>query len=132
MCDTLPLNIFSAFHLNIRSLTSNYDKFIHYLSLFNHKFSVLALSETWLTEITREMFKVPKYNAVHHVRGNRPGGGVSLFIHDDYEFKLRHDLTIKSMVEVESVFVELIGVLGHKKIIVGVIYRPRLPFKRFY
>lgn len=62
---------------------------------------------------------------VHYVRENRSGGGVSLYISDDYEFKIRDDLTPKSDgAEVESVFVELSGVSGVKNFVVGVIYRP--------
>ncbi len=54
---------FSTFHLNIRSLSRNYDIFIHYLSLLKHQFFIIALSETWLNENCREMFKLPKYNS---------------------------------------------------------------------
>lgn len=124
-CVSMPPNVFSTFHLNIRSLSRNSDKFIHYLSSLKHDFSIIALSETWLTEDSKENFKIPKYNSVHHVRENRSGGGVSLFIHVDYEFKIRDDLSLKSDgAEVESVFVELFGVSGRKNVIVGVIYRP--------
>lgn len=56
LCISLPPDIFSTFHLNIRSLPSNYDKFIHYLSSLKHDFSVIALSETWLTEASREIY----------------------------------------------------------------------------
>ncbi len=125
LCMSLPPDIFSTFHLNIRSLSSNYDKFIHYLFSLKRDFSVIALSETWLTEASGEIFKLPNYNVVHNVRKNRSGGGVSLFIHDDYEFRIRTDLSLKSdKVEVESVFVELFGVSGGRNIIIGVIYRP--------
>lgn len=125
LCLSLPPDIFSTFHLNIRSLPSNYDKFIHYLSSLKHDFSVIALSETWQTEASREIYKLPNYNVVHNVKEDRSGGGVSLFIHDDYELRIRTDLFLKSdKIEVESVFVELSGVLGGKNIITGVIYRP--------
>jgi len=125
LCVSMPSNIFSTFHLNIRSLPCNYDKFIHYLSSLKHNFSVIALSETWLIEDSREIFKLPNYNSVHYVRENRSGGGVSLFFLGDYEFKVRDDLSLKSArAEVESVFVELFGVFGEKNVIVGVIYRP--------
>lgn len=76
----MPSDIFSTFHLNIRSLSSNYDNFIHYLSQLKHDFLVTPLSETWLTENSKETFKLPNYNSVHYVRLNRPGGGVSVFL----------------------------------------------------
>lgn len=34
----------------IRSIVKNYDKLIHYLSTLNNQFSVIAISETWLSE----------------------------------------------------------------------------------
>ncbi len=124
LCRYLPSHVFSTFHLNIRSLSRNYDNFIHYLSLLKHQFSIIALSETWLNENSREMFKLFKYNFVYYDRKNRLGGGVSLFIHGDYTFKIRFDLALKSdKIDVEHLFVELlIGPVG-RNIIVGVIYR---------
>jgi len=122
---SMPSDTFSTFYLNIRSLSSSYNKFIHYLCLLKHDFSIIALSETWLTEASKDMFKLPKYNAVHYIRGNRSGGGVSLFIHEDYAFEVREHFSLKlDGPEVESVFIELSGVSGGKNIIVGAIYRP--------
>lgn len=54
---------------------------------------MIFLSGIWLTEDLRDFYKIPKYNSVHHVRGNRSGGGVSLVIHSDFDFKIRYDLT---------------------------------------
>lgn len=88
-------------------------------------FFIIALSETWLTEASKDIFKIPKYNAFHYVRENRSGGGVSLFIYEAYKSKVREDFSLKlDGAEVESVFIEPSGVSGGKNIIVGVIYRP--------
>lgn len=121
---SMPANMFSSFHLNIRSLSCNYDNFFHYLSSLKHDFSVIALTETWLTQDIKEMFRLPNYNSAHYVRENRAGGGVSLFIHADYDFKIRDDLSLKTdRSDVESLFVEL-SIIDGKSAIVGVIYRP--------
>lgn len=123
----MPPDIFSNFHLNIRSLSNNFDKFIHYLYLLKHDFFffIIALSETWLTEASKDIFKIPKYNAVHYVRENKSGGGLSPLIYEAYESKVREDFSLKlDGAEVEPVFIELSGVSGGKNIIVGVIYRP--------
>lgn len=90
-CDTVP-QIFKPLDsdtVDIRSLSSNYDNVIQCLSRLEHEFSVVALSEAWLTENSKEMFKLPNYNSVHYVRLNRPGGGASVFVHYDYGFKPR-------------------------------------------
>ena len=124
LCSLMPANMFSSFHLNIRSLPCNYDSFLHYLSSLKHDFSVMALTETWLTEDSKEIYKLPNYNSAHHVRKNRKGGGVSLFVRSDYDFKTRDDLSMGTgMSEMESMFIEL-QVTGEKNIIVGAIYRP--------
>lgn len=98
----LCLPVHSLLHLNIRSLPSNYDKIIHYLSSLKHNLSVIALLETWLTKDPREIFRLTKYDLVHCVRENRSGGGVSLFILGNSEFKITDDLSPKlDMAEVE-------------------------------
>lgn len=121
----IPSNAFSSFHLNIRSLSKNYDEFVHFLHTLKHTFTVIALSETWLSEDTKDFFKLTNYQSCHYVRQARPGGGVSLFIHNDFEFQLRNDLILNSENrEIESLFVELAGTSGGKNVIIGVIYRP--------
>ena len=51
---TTSANYFSAMHSNIRSLAANIDNFKEMLCELNHKFSVIALTETKLklTKIT--------------------------------------------------------------------------------
>ena len=42
------VNKFSMFHINIRSVKSNLGSLQNYLELLNQKFSILAVTETWL------------------------------------------------------------------------------------
>jgi hypothetical protein len=49
---------FTTFHLNLPSLPINHDHLVHYLSSLSHEFSVVALSETWLTEETTMLHDV--------------------------------------------------------------------------
>ena len=39
---------FSLLHVNSRSLFKNLDHLINYLSIISHRFSVFAVSETWV------------------------------------------------------------------------------------
>ena len=41
---------FSMLHLNLRSLDLHFHELQYYLSLLNSKFSVIALTETWLND----------------------------------------------------------------------------------
>lgn len=70
---------------------------------------------------------------MHYVRKNRLRGGVSLFIHEDYTFKIRFDLALKSdKINVEHLFAELLIGPGGRNIIVGVIYpAPDSSIQRF-
>lgn len=72
LCIPPPLYV----HLDIRSLPSNYDKFIHYLSSLQD--SVITLSETRLTEASKEMYTLKNCDVDQNVRRNRRG--VCLFI----------------------------------------------------
>ena len=44
---------------------------------------------------------------VHQIRNHYKGGGVSVYIHKNFEFKIRNDLSINSK-DIESISVELL------------------------
>ncbi len=46
----------SLLHVNIRSLHKNIDKLKFLLNSINYKFSVIALSETWLKSVPHSYF----------------------------------------------------------------------------
>ena len=50
---------FSLLHINIRSLSTNYDQQIVYLNCLKHRFSIIALSETWTNENNQSLFPIP-------------------------------------------------------------------------
>ena len=76
---------FSVMHVNIRSLSKNLDQLINYLNCFKHKFSVIAISETWRNESNTSLFVIPCYNCIIKNRSMYIGKGVgiALFILDD-------------------------------------------------
>lgn len=117
--------LFSVFHLNIRSLPKNYDQLVNLLSTLNHTFSVIGLSESWLTENSKEsgLYELPSYNSVHSIRQYRTGGGVSIFVQENIQFIHRDDLVLKCNDDVESIFIEIMTDKG-KNIVIGNIYRP--------
>ena len=45
-------------HLNIRSISNEFDSFKHLLNSLNKPFQVIGLTETWLNDITKEDFKL--------------------------------------------------------------------------
>ena len=66
------------------------------------------------------MFNIPNYNMIRKDRRSGRGGGVAMYVHDQFRYKLRPNLRIDG---VESLFIEIINE-KHKNIIIGVIYRP--------
>ena len=118
---------FSLMHHNINRLNKNNINLSSYLDNINHKFTIIAITETWLNESNADLFNFPYYQHICHYRDNRAGGGVSLFVKDTCSFIERKDMIIDTESKVcESLFIEIDGksVGSNKNIIVGVIYRP--------
>lgn len=65
-------------HLNCRSIVNKQSEIID-LSI-QIPFSILALTETWLTPEMTDMIKIPGYSFVHEPRTTEPGGGVGFLI----------------------------------------------------
>ena len=97
----------SFLHLNIRSLGRNFDSLTNLLSLINHKFSVIGISETWPQD-SAHTIDINEYNFVHNYRNDRSGGGIGLYLSLDLEYKLCNDLTFPQQSCVESLFIEII------------------------
>ena len=113
---------FSLLHLNIRSLSKNFDKFKCLLDSINYRFSIIAISETWLTSSPHSYYYLPGYKLIVNNRQGRTGGGVALYIDCELNFKIRDDLKCSDDA-LESLFVE-ISIPKTKDIIAGVMYKP--------
>ena len=126
-------NNFSVYHVNIRSSPRNLDQLTFYLNSLHHTFSVIAISENWLTPFNKDIYGIQGYT--HHcvIRENRPGGGVSLFIRNNLKFKIIRELTI-NLVDVDVLFIEIPKeqLQSQKNILIGVCYRaPHVPINAF-
>ena len=113
---------FSLFHLNARSLVKNQDALAHLLANINHKFSVLAITETWVKESNVNDLSFEGYNFVSNHRANRIGGGVGLFIDQNFPNKILPEFNVSDANIIESPFVEIF-IPRHKNMVIGVIYR---------
>ena len=100
-------NTLSMYHLNIRSLPEHFIEFTAYNEHLNIDFKILALSETWLKPHHID-YIIPNYNIENELRIKRRGGGVSLYIHNSLQYKVRNDFKIGNDQEtINSVFVEI-------------------------
>ena len=122
---------FNILHINSRSLNNNFDSLVTLLTTVNNfPFSVIGVTETWLHSNSAPLFHLNNY---HMVRVDRPqgrrGGGVALYISDQLQFNIRHDIAPN---ECESLFIEIDNIKT-RNIVVGVIYRPpNSNFEQFY
>ena len=98
------------------------------LSCLDIKFSIIGISETWLSDSSYST-DIEGYKFIHKHRQNRTEGGVGLYVSNDLEFKQREDLSISNADIVESLFTEVIRP-REKNIVVGIMYRP--PYQRIY
>ena len=95
------------YHLNIRSLPEHFIEFTAYIEHLNIDSKIIGLSETWLKPHHIDYF-IPNYNIENELRIKRRGGGVSLYIHNSLQYKVRNDLKIGNDQEtINSVFVEI-------------------------
>lgn len=115
----------SFLHLNIRSIRNKFDSFLNYLNCLTYKFSIIALTETWLSDDDNShLFDIPGYSLIQLNRKNRVGGGICLFVREHLKYQLRKDLTFTGHDKsIESLFIE-ISLEKNKNIIIGTIYRP--------
>ena len=75
-------NCFSLLHLNIRSLSRNYDNLTSFLANIDGKFSIMGVSETWLRD-SGYSFDIMGYDFIHKPRPNRIGGSVGIYVNND-------------------------------------------------
>jgi hypothetical protein len=114
---------FSLLQVNARSLCKIFESLTLYLSCLKHKFSVIAVSETWTTAANQSDYKIVGYNHVVNSRVGRSGGGVALYVKDTLSLIERVDLDLHANMNFECKFIELNNDSFGTKII-GAVYRP--------
>ena len=124
---------FSLFHVNIQSLPRNFDHLKIHLNELKHSFTIIAISENWLTNINREIYHLKGYSHKNTIREQKSGGGVSLFIKNDINFEVRNNIYI-NLPDVDSLFIEIPKEELHsnKNIFVRVCHRqPQVYIRKF-
>ena len=112
----------SIIHFNGRSLKANLDKIVTYLKLLRYNFDIIAISETGVKDELTTDFDINGYNVKHITRKNTKSGGVSMYIKQELDYKVLHNMTIDIENVMECLTVE-IKVKTGKNIIVSCVYR---------
>jgi hypothetical protein len=106
------------FHLNIRSLRKNYSGLTQCLETFDNKFTIIALTETWMKAHNADLFNLEGDTHEHLTRES-----ISLFIQENTNYKIRSDLNYQDK-ELEMLWAEIDYLpTVQNKSIVGVIYK---------
>ena len=109
---------FSVLHINCRSLSKNFTNLLAYIHTVDRVFCVIAVSEIWLRPEHTCLYNIPGYIFVAVCTSECTGGGVGLFIWQDFCFMPRDDLCISDN-NTDNVFVELSPI----HVIIGCVYR---------
>ena len=115
---------FSVLHLNIRSMSKNFEPFGEFLHSLCFTFSALCLSHTWCQphETSNSKLQIPGYVSLHQTRKNRRGGGLCIFLLEFLSYKVRDDLGVNSSA-IECLYVEVFN-KNSKIIVVNLAYQP--------
>ena len=67
---------------------------------------MVQVTETWLRD-SSDLTDISGYNFVHNPRKDRTGGGVGLYLADNFDFKCRPDIVFSCIECAESLFIEI-------------------------
>lgn len=113
---------FNALHLNCRSLNKNFEELELLINSLDSKISVIALTETWLTDEVSQLYTIKGYNLITNNRKNKIGGGIALYINEKFNYNIINVATVMCDY-MESLFVEMI-LPSFGKCAFGCLYKP--------
>jgi len=115
------LNYFSIFHQNVRSVNHKIDKITTFFESLSKFPDVFIFTETWLNDITKLNCNFNHCDSYHTTRLSRTGGGVSVFVNNNFNSMSISDLCLcNDTIETCTVQVRY----DDNDIIIIAIYRP--------
>ena len=109
------INCLSVLHLNIRSLKKHQEELEALLLSFNHTPSILALTESWLTDADAAYcFKLTGYSTVLIRNRKSRGGGVMIQCKDGFDVLGELDINLEESIAVKLFHQGLYFVLMNK------------------
>ena len=113
----------SFFHMNVCSLTKNFDDFHILPSNLNVNFDILAITETRIKKDSSSPINRQLSNySIEHTPTESSAGGTLLYINKRLSYQLRNDLKIFDQGKIESTFIEIISSKS-TNVIVGCIHK---------
>jgi exonuclease III len=109
-------------HVNIRSISKNFNQLTAYLCTLKIKYDIIILTETWLSNDTSSLYCIPDYDRFCVNRSRSRGGGIMIYFLESLNVNLCEELTDISDSH-ESIFVKL-HLPRQPSLLIGGIYRP--------
>lgn len=117
------LHDMSLVHLNCRSIRKNFMKLLTMLRSFKHTFDVIAISETWLKDTDDiSLYSIDGYDMEYMNRKNKEGGGVCIYIKNNYSVKKLNEFSFQDPDLMDSLTIEI--EFNSQKITVNCVYKP--------
>ena len=89
-------NNISILHLNICSSQHKRTELTYYLENLNVTFSFIGISKIWATHVNSHILNIQRYHHEQCIRSNnKKGGGTSIYINKDIQYKHRNNLSFK-------------------------------------
>ena len=115
---------FSIIHINIRSISKNFDNLIILLDSLNYEFDIIAISESWINDNNTFIYNIHNYNAYVSNRKHKHACGVLFYIRKQFSVKIIDIFTNNYF---QSIILEIDD--EHNKMCICLIYRaPSLDF----
>ena len=110
-------------HLNICTLSKNFDNFCLLLKENNMNFDIIALTESRIQKNSVSLINIELENySIEHTPTEIAAGGALPYINKRLSYHPRNDLNVYMPGKLESIFTEIVC-LKSSSIIVGSIYQ---------
>ena len=117
-------------HLNIASLQRHIDELRTFLSILDHPFQIICISETRLhDDQPLSNIEIDGYEFIH-TKTTSQCGGVGIYIKSGIEYEIINNLSLSHHNISESIFIEIKNE-KKKNIVLGCIYRHHTPVSDF-
>ena len=121
---------FTMIHLNIASLQRHIDELRTFLSILDHPFQIICISETRLhDDQPLSNIEIDGYEFIH-TKTTSQCGGVGIYIKSGIEYEIINNLSLCHHNISESIFIEIKNE-KKKNIVLGCIYRHHTPVSDF-
>ena len=117
---------FTVLTLNIQSINAKFDNLypvINNLSSIGLYFGAICLQGTWLSsDADVSLLHIPGYKLIHQGSKCTRHGGLIIYLHEEYTYKLRNMYTQSDIWE--GLFIDVSGQSLRRPITIGNIYKP--------